>query len=150
YMSPQSLEDFEIQMRLSLQGIGAALRSEDGMTTVAEIVAGGAAEKDGRLKVNDKITAVGQDDGDFQDVVEMKLNRVVRLIRGKAGTKVRLRVQREASPTLTIDLVRQTIELHASEVKGVIINGAKGEIINASEFGPSGLAAKGRIGVINI
>ena len=77
-------------MRLSLQGIGAALRSEDGMTTVAQIVAGGAAEKDGRLKVGDKIVGVGQDDGDFQDVIEMKLNRVVRLIRGERGTKVRL------------------------------------------------------------
>lgn len=142
YMSPQSLEDFEIIMRLSLQGIGAALRSEDGMTTVAEVVAGGAAEKDGRLKVGDKIVAVGQDDGDYQDVVEMKLNRVVRLIRGKAGTKVRLKIQREGSPSLTIDLVRQTIELHASEVKGVIIH--------PSEFGMPGLTAKGRIGVINI
>lgn len=142
YMSPQSLEDFEIQMRLSLQGIGAALRSEDGMTTVAEVVAGGAADKDKRLKVGDKITAVGQDDGEFQDVVEMKLNRVVRLIRGKAGTKVRLRIQREASEPLTIDLVRQTIELHASEVKGVIVH--------PSEFGIPGPTSKGRIGIINI
>lgn len=142
YMSPQSEEDFKIIMSLSLQGIGAALRSEDGLTTVAEVVAGGAAEKDGRLKVGDKIIGVGQEDGDFQDVVEMKLNRVVRLIRGKAGTKVRLRVQRESSPTLTIDLVRQTIELHSSEVKGTIIQG--------SDFGLPNVTAKGRIGVINI
>ena len=139
YMSTQTLEDFQIQMRLSLEGIGAALRSEDGMTTVASVVAGGAAEKDGRLKVGDKIVAVGQEDGDFQDVVEMRLNRVVRLIRGKVGTKVRLRILRDATQTLTIDLTRQTIELKSSEVKG--------EIIQAAEFGAAG---RGRIGVINI
>ena len=139
YMSPQTLEDFQIQMKLSLEGIGAALRSEDGMTVVAQIVPGGAAEKDGRLKVGDKIVAVGQEDGDFQDVVEMRLNRVVRLIRGKLGTRVRLKLMRDAGETATIDLTRQTIELHSSEVKG--------KIFQASDFG---LPGKGRIGVINI
>ena len=143
YMSPQTVEDFQITMRLSLQGIGAALRSEDGMTTVASIVPGGAAEKDGRLKVGDKIVGVGQDDGDFQDVIEMKLNRVVRLIRGERGTKVRLKVLKDAGQTTMIELVRQTIELKSSEVKG--------EIINTSErLGASAGAPKWRIGVINI
>jgi carboxyl-terminal processing protease len=143
YMSPQTVEDFQIQMRLSLQGIGAALRSEDGLTTVAQIVAGGAAEKDGRLKVGDKIVGVGQDDGDFQDVIEMKLNRVVRLIRGERGTKVRLKVLREAGQTTMIELVRQTIELKSSEVKG--------EIIQTSErLGDAQGSPKYRIGVINI
>ncbi|WP_010585947.1 carboxy terminal-processing peptidase [Schlesneria paludicola] len=139
YMSPQTLEDFQIQMKLSLEGIGAALRSEDGMTVVAQIVPGGAAEKDGRLKVGDKIVAVGQEDGDFQDVVEMRLNRVVRLIRGKLGTKVRLRILRDAGETVSIELTRQTIELHSSEVKG--------KIFQPADFGLSG---KGRVGVINI
>lgn len=139
YMSPQTVEDFQIQMKLSLDGIGAALRSEDGMTTVAQIVAGGAAEKDGRLKVGDKIVAVAQADGDWQDVIEMKLNRVVRLIRGKSGTKVRLRVVKEAGETAEYVLTRQMIELKASEVKG--------EIIQNSDRIPD---LKGRIGVINI
>ena len=143
YMSPQTVEDFQITMRLSLQGIGAALKSEDGITTVASIVPGGAAEKDKRLKVGDKIVGVGQDDGDFQDVIEMKLNRVVRLIRGERGTKVRLKVLREAGQTEMIELVRQTIELKSSEVKG--------EIIPLSErLGPSTGAPRLRIGVINI
>ena len=143
YMSPQTVEDFQIQMRLSLQGIGAALRSEDGMTTVAQIVAGGAAEKDGRLKVGDKIVGVGQDDGDFQDVIEMKLNRVVRLIRGERGTKVRLKVLREAGQTTMIELVRQTIELKSSEVKGEIIQTSErlGDVLGTPKY---------RIGVINI
>ena len=143
YMSPDTVDDFQIQMRLSLEGIGAALRSEDGMTTVASIVPGGAADKDKRLKVDDKIIGVGQDDGDFQDVVEMKLKKVVRLIRGERGTKVRLRVLRDGAQTLTIDLVRQTVELTAQEVKG--------EIIPSIERGVGGvIGGKGRIGVINI
>ena len=139
YMSPQTVEDFKIQMSLSLDGIGAALRSEDGMTVVAQIVAGGAAEKDGRLKVGDKITAVGQAEGEFQDVIEMKLNRVVRLIRGERGTKVRLRVLKESGETAEYLLVRQQIELKASEVKG--------EIIQIGDRIPD---VKSRIGVINI
>lgn len=138
YMSPNTLDDFQIQMKLSLEGIGAALRSEDGMTTVASIVQGGAAEKDGRLKMNDKIVGVGQEEGEIQDVVEMRLNRVVRLIRGKVGTTVRLKVLRDGQ-TQIIDLKRQTIELKSSEVKG--------EIFKPADFGATG---KGRIGVINI
>ncbi|MBT5017887.1 MAG: PDZ domain-containing protein, partial [Planctomicrobium sp.] len=63
YMSPDSWEDFEIQMRLSLDGIGAALRGDDGYTVVASIVPGGAASDDGRLKVKDSIIGVGQAEG---------------------------------------------------------------------------------------
>lgn len=139
YMSPQTVEDFQIQMKLSLDGIGAALRSEDGMTVVAQIVAGGAAEKDGRLKVGDKIVAVAKPEGDWQDVVEMKLNRVVRLIRGERGTKVRLKVIKESGETAEYTLTRQMIELKASEVKG--------EIIQVGDRIPG---LKGRVGVINI
>lgn len=139
YMSPQTVEDFQIQMRLSLDGIGAALRSEDGMTVVAQIVAGGAAEKDGRLKVGDKIIAVSKPDEEWHDVIEMKLNRVVRLIRGERGTKVRLKVLKESGVTEEYVLTRQMIELKASEVKGEII-----------EMGDRFPELKGRIGVINI
>src|SRR4029077_11026894 len=65
YMSPRSLKDFEITMGLKLEGIGAALKSEDGYTIVAQIVPGGAAATDGRLKVNDKIIAVGNGSAEF-------------------------------------------------------------------------------------
>ena len=139
YMSKQSVEDFEIQMRLSLQGIGAALQAEDGVTVVKQIVAGGAAEKDGRLEVGDKITAVGQEEGDFQEILEMKLNKVVRLIRGDGGTKVRLRVLKKTGETVVYELTRQTIALTSQEVKG--------EIIQTGERVPG---TKGRVGVINI
>ncbi len=139
YMSPQTLEDFNIQMRLSLEGIGAALRSEDGYTIVAQVVKGGAAEKDARLKVNDKIIAVAQGDGEWVDIVEMKLSRVVRLIRGEGGSRVRLRVLNGASETVEYTLVRQKIELTSSEVKG--------DIIDAAKWIPG---ATGRVGVIDI
>ncbi|MCX7406638.1 MAG: carboxy terminal-processing peptidase [Planctomycetales bacterium] len=139
YMSKQSVEDFEIQMRLSLQGIGAALQAEDGVTVVKQIVAGGAAEKDGRLEVGDKITAVGQEEGDFQEILEMKLNKVVRLIRGDGGTKVRLRVLKKTGETVVYEMTRQTIALTSQEVKG--------EIIQTGERVPG---TKGRVGVINI
>ena len=123
YMSPQTLEDFQINMRLSLEGIGAQLRYEDGFTVVYEVVKGGAADKDGRLQAKDKIVAVGQEDGEFVDIVEMKLKNVVRLIRGKSGTKVRLRVKKaEGGDTAVYEMVRQKIELNEQEVKGEVLN----------------------------
>jgi carboxyl-terminal processing protease len=152
YMSPQTLEDFQISMRLRLQGIGAALRSEDGYTIVASIVPGGAADKDGRLKKNDKILAVDSGDGTMQDIVEMKLTKVVRLIRGTEGTQVRLKVQKadevinadtgevRKGEIETFTLTRQVIQLKEQEVKG--------EIIESGERLQNGRRA--RIGVINI
>jgi carboxyl-terminal processing protease len=139
YMSPNTLDDFNIQMRLSLEGIGAALRSEDGYTTVAQVVPGGAAEKDGRLKVGDKITAVKQADGDWVDIIEMKLTKVVRLIRGPEGTTVNLRVVNPTGGTSELALIRQKIELKSSEVKGEII-----------DVGTRIPGLKGRVGVINV
>lgn len=123
YMSPRTLKDFQIQMGLKLEGIGAALRSEDGYTIVAQIVPGGAAATDGRLKVNDKIIAVGNGTSEFVDVVEMKLTRVVDMIRGKSGTKVRLKVLTAANNDVQIyELIRQQVELKSSEVKGEILD----------------------------
>ncbi len=124
YMSPRTLEDFQINMRLSLDGIGAQLRYDDGYTVVAEIVPGGAADTDGRLEPGDKIVAVAQETGDFVDIIEMKLKNVVQLIRGKRGTTVRLKVKKADSGDVeTYAMVRQKIELKQSEVKGEIING---------------------------
>ena len=84
YMSPSSLDNFNITMRLELDGIGASLRGEDGYTVVHNIIPGGAADKDARLKPEDKIVGVGQGpDGPMEDIVDMKLNDVVEKIRGK-------------------------------------------------------------------
>jgi carboxyl-terminal processing protease len=93
YMSADSLNNFEIQMRLNLEGIGAALQDDDGETVVKKVIPGGAAAKDSRLKPEDRIVGVGQGaDGPIVNVAEMKLNDVVKLIRGHQGTTVRLAV----------------------------------------------------------
>lgn len=140
YMSPRSQADFDIVMKLSLEGIGAALKSDDGYTVVATVVPGGAAALDGRLKVGDKIVGVGQETGDIVDVVDMKLSNVVTLIRGKSGSKVRLRVQQSGSiESKEYLLTRRKIELKSSEVKG--------EIIDAATRVKGG---HGKIGVIHI
>jgi carboxyl-terminal processing protease len=123
YMSPRSVKDFKITMGLKLEGIGAALRSEDGYTIVAQIVPGGAAAGDGRLKVNDKIIAVGNGTAEYVDVVEMKLTKVVDMIRGKSGTRVRLKVLTAATNDIKIyELTRQEVQLANSEVKGEILD----------------------------
>ena len=91
-MSADTLEDFRIRTRLSLEGIGATLRSEDGYTIVAKLVKGGAAYKGGKLKKNDKIIEVAQAKGEPVDVVDMDLQDVVKKIRGPRGTVVKLTV----------------------------------------------------------
>ncbi len=122
YMSASTLENFEINMRLELEGIGATLGSEDGYTIIKHLVPGGAAEKEGSLKVEDKIIGVGQGaDGPFEDVVDMKLDDVVKKVRGKANTVVRLEVlPADGGKTKDIKIVRAKIELKDSAAKGKI------------------------------
>ena len=128
YMSPTTLENFDIQMKLNLDGIGAALSLTDGYTIVSRIIPGGAADKQGELKPEDRITAVGQgEEGEFVDVVDMRLNDVVQKIRGKAGSIVRLAVKAADGDSKTIRIVRDRIELKDSE--------ARGEIIDSESFG---------------
>lgn len=122
YMSPRTLEDFQINMRLSLEGIGAALRGEDGFTIVDRVIKGGAAAADGRLQAGDKIVGVGKEEGEIVDIVEMKLNDVVRLIRGPRGTIVRLQVKTAKTNELKIyEMTRQKVELNDSAVRGSVI-----------------------------
>lgn len=127
YMCPSTLENFEIIMRLALEGIGASLQSVDGYTVVKKIIPGGAADKDGRLKVEDKIVGVGQGlDGEIVDTVDMKLTDVVKLIRGKRGTVVRLEViSIDGSDRKVIDITREKIELKDSEARSVIFNAGR-------------------------
>jgi carboxyl-terminal processing protease len=126
YMSPNTLEDFEIAMRLNLDGIGALLRSEDGTTSIAEIIPGGAAAKDGRLKQNDKIVAVAQGDGKYNDVVGLKIQDVVKQIRGPRGTKVQLRVIPVGKiDPVVIELTRSKVELKGQEARGEVVEQGK-------------------------
>jgi carboxyl-terminal processing protease len=122
YMSPSTLDNFDIQMRLELEGIGAALQSEDGYTVVNKIIPGGAAEKEGHLKAKDKVVAVGQGpEGSYEDVVDMKLSDVVKLIRGKRGTVVRLEVMPAVGGVRKkIAITREKIELKDSAAQDVV------------------------------
>jgi carboxyl-terminal processing protease len=123
YMSPSTLDNFNITMRLELDGIGASLRSEDGYTLVHDIIVGGPADKDGRLKTGDKIVGVGQGlDGPMEYVVDMKLNDVVEKIRGKRKTIVRLEVEpADESGNKTYVITRERIELKDSEARSEVI-----------------------------
>jgi len=126
YMAPSTLQDFQISMELRLEGIGAELRSEDGYVVVNRVVEGGAAHKDGRLKAGDKIIGVRQQGEEtFTDVVEMKLTKVVQLIRGKAATKVTLQVKDAAGEIKEYELTRQQVELNDQAVRGEIIDTGK-------------------------
>jgi carboxyl-terminal processing protease len=120
YMGPDELEDFRINTRLSLEGIGAVLRSEDGFTTIQSLVPGGAAQQSGQIKVDDKIVAVAQAGDAPQDVIDMDLRDVVKLIRGKENTEVRLTIVREEKSQnrqLVVSLKRQKVQLNDRAAK---------------------------------
>lgn len=136
YMSKKSFENFLISIGLELEGIGATLQeTDDGYTIIKNIVAGGAAATQGGLKVNDKIIAVaqGEDDGsnadkklfeqnggDYIDATGMRLDNVVGMIRGKAGTTVRLSVRSEKEGEHTVKIIREKIKLEDSAAHGEI------------------------------
>jgi carboxyl-terminal processing protease len=125
YLSYEDSQDFDISMKLKLEGIGVRLRSEDGFVIVESIITGGAADKlpeELKLKPNDKIMAVAQGNGDPVDVIDMDLKDVVKLIRGEKGTKVTLTILRESvngdkPQRLKVPIVREEIKLEDSEVK---------------------------------
>jgi carboxyl-terminal processing protease len=123
YMPPEELQSFDIQIKLSLEGIGAVLRWEDGYTVVNSIVPGGAAARHGKLKVEDRIIAVAQGEEPFESVIDMRLNDVVQLIRGERGTKVRLQVLRKSEKgfdTLTFAIIRDRVILKDGEAKAEV------------------------------
>ena len=125
YLSKADLKNFSINMGLSLVGIGAMLRSEDGYAKIESLVPGGPAQADGRLKVGDRITAVAQGPADYVDVREMRLDKVVEMIRGKKGTHVRLLVipsdAADPSRRKGVELVRDEIKLKDQEARADII-----------------------------
>lgn len=125
YLGKSELDNFSINMKLSLYGIGALLRSEDGYCQIQSLVPGGPAERSKKLKPNDKIIAVSQGAQASVDVVDMKLNKVVEMIRGPKGTEVRLTVIPADAPDPSvrknIALVREEIKLEDQEAKARII-----------------------------
>jgi carboxyl-terminal processing protease len=125
YMPPTAVEDFNIDMNLSLCGIGALLSPEDGAAKIMEIIAGGPASRDERaikLVPNDKIIGVGQDQGVIEDVLHLPLNKIVRKIRGKKGSRVVLQVISASDPsgssTRIVDLIRDDVRLEEQAATG--------------------------------
>ncbi|MDZ7621968.1 MAG: carboxy terminal-processing peptidase [Candidatus Competibacteraceae bacterium] len=125
YFSPRNTENFNIQMRLSLEGIGAVLRMEEEQVTVVELVAGGPADLSQQIRAGDRIVAVAQGDDDaWVDVVGWRLDDVVERIRGPRGTVVRLKVLPgkigAAAAEKAVRLVRDTIQLEKQAAKSEI------------------------------
>jgi len=124
YQSPRNTENFNINMSLSLQGIGAVLQSEDEHTKVVRLIAAGPAEKAGELKPADKIIGVGQADDEIVNVVGWRLDEVVDLIRGPKGSKVRLEIIPASSndeSTETISIIRDEVKLEEQSAQKEII-----------------------------
>ena len=142
YLSPRGVEDFDINMSLSLVGIGATLRSEDGAAKIEKLIAGGPAELDGRLHPGDKIIAVAQGTNEPVSILYWPLSKAVRIIRGEKGTRVVLTVipadDITGTRTRQIDLIRDEVKLEAQA--------AKGEVREIT--GPGGAAR--RIGVLTL
>jgi len=141
YMSPSLSENFDISMRLSLEGIGAVLSVKNEHTVVQSVVPGGPADLNGQIKAGDRITGVAQGDKETIDVVGWRLQDVVEQIRGPKGSVVRLQVlPKDATmgdPSKTVTIVRNKIKLEEQAAKKNIIEGLEG-------------MEKRRIGVIDI
>jgi carboxyl-terminal processing protease len=132
YFSPKNSEEYRIQMSLNYEGIGASLQLVDDYVTIMNVIEGGPAAVAGTLNTNDRITGVGQGhDGLFTDVIGWRLDDVVQLIRGKAGTNVRLQVLAAGAPPGSkekiLEFTRNKVTLEAQaahkDVKSVTRNG---------------------------
>ncbi|XKH59323.1 carboxy terminal-processing peptidase [Halomonas sediminis] len=125
YLSPRQGESFDIQMSLSLEGIGALLQSDGEYVKVSSLVPGGPAERAGALEPADRIVAVGQEDGEMVNVVGMRLDNVVDLIRGPKGSIVRLDIVPAQAVDMTrshvINITRDTVDLEDQAAQGEVI-----------------------------
>lgn len=119
YLPPDDAEDFDIQMGLSLEGIGLELSSKNGYAVVEGVVPGGAADRQGIVRRKDKIVAVAQEGQELVRVIDMKLRDIVRMIRGPKGTPVRLTVLRPNDPPerFEVTIVRDKIDLEEQAAK---------------------------------
>ena len=124
YFSADTYEDFGIQMRLQLVGIGALLSIEDDQCVIKDVIPGGPADLDKQIKPNDKIISVAQDGGEPVEVIGMKLRKIVDMIRGAKGTRVHLLIESgEGAASTThkeIVLTRNVVNLDSSRAHGAI------------------------------
>ena len=122
YMSPASKEDFDMEMNLSLCGVGAVLSMDDGALKIVEIMPGGPIDRDGRIKEGDKIIGVRQGDGELEDVMWQPMKKSIKKIRGPKGTRVTLQIVPRSDPSggtkKLVELVRDEIKLEDQAATG--------------------------------
>lgn len=130
YFSPRTSENFNINMSLQLEGIGAVLQSEDEHTKVVRLVPGGPADKQGQLRPADKIVGVGQGpDGELVDVIGWRLDEVVDMIRGKKDTVVKLEILSDGAASRTINIKRGTVKLEDQAAQKAVLEVSDGDKI---------------------
>lgn len=138
YLSPRSAEQFQSEMNLSLEGIGAVLQMTDDYTVIRSLVAGGPASSSKQLSEGDRIIGVGQDGKDIVDVIGWRLDDVVQLIKGPKGTKVNLQILPEGKDAKShvVTIVRDKIRLEDRAVKSEVIEkaGKKIGVLNVPSF----------------
>lgn len=139
YLSPIDSENFNDDINLSLEGIGAVLTTEDEYTIISDLIPGSPAIFSKKLKKKDKIVGVRQEDGTYDDIIGWRLYDVVKKIKGPKGTKVTLDIERETSSGISnfkVTLVRDKIKLQDREAKGKVVdhNGSKIGVITIQSF----------------
>ena len=136
YYPPEDKANFDISMTGKLEGIGATLSERDGYIKVERIVPGSASYRQGELKAGDLIIKVGQGAAEPVDVVDMKLDDAIQLIRGKKGTEVRLTVKKPDGAIKVIPIIREVVVIEESYARSAIIehNGRKIGIIQLPSF----------------
>jgi carboxyl-terminal processing protease len=123
FYAPKDKENFDIQLSGQLEGIGATLTQKDGYIKVAAIVPGSPSYKQGQLKAEDIILKVAQAENEPIDVVDMKLDQAIKLIRGKKGTLVKLTVKKPDGSIVIIPIVRDVVIIEDTYAKSVILKG---------------------------
>lgn len=121
YFSPRTMENFKINMSLSLEGIGAELTTQDEYTEVVRVIPGGPADLQGILKPEDKIIGVGQGNEEIVDVVGWRIDDVVELIRGKKGSTVRLAISSTADNQKIVEIVRDKVKLEDKSAQSEVL-----------------------------
>jgi carboxyl-terminal processing protease len=145
YFPPEDKANFDISMTGKLEGIGATLSEKDGYVKVERIVPGSASARQGELKAGDLILKVAQGSADAVDIVDMKLDDAIQLIRGKKGTEVRLTVKKPDGTIHVIPIIREVVVIEESYARSAIVNfkGKRFGLIQLPSF-YADFAAQGR------
>jgi carboxyl-terminal processing protease len=124
YLSPRNAERFQMEMNLSLEGIGAVLRAEEDYTVIQSVISGGPADQSKQLKSKDRIVGVAQGENEFEDIIGWRLDDVVDKIKGPKGTTVRLQVisgkSEDISNVKIVTIIRDKIKLENKAAKSEV------------------------------